>query len=138
MEDMRTVHAVIEDAVAGHWKHERRSFADFLADQEERVGHNPALWFLAERDGVPAGAVIAREPVEHGWIGWLGVHPHHRQRGIANALLHSAFNELRRRGQKTVGVDVDTHNQTDASAVYERAGMTVVMRADQWSKTFVA
>lgn len=138
IEDMSVVHAVIEDAVAGHWKHQRRSFDDFLADQEGRVGHNPELWFLAERDGEPAGAVIAREPPEHAWIGWLGVHPRHRHRGIANALLHTAFNELRRRGQNSVGVDVDTHNQTQANAVYERAGMKVVLRADQWSKTYAA
>jgi mycothiol synthase len=134
--DLTAAHAVIEESVAGHWKHQRRSFDEFLRDQESRDGHNPELWLLAESDGEPAGAVIARDPPEHAWIAWLGVAPHHRQRGIANALLHSAFNELRRRGHETVGVDVDTHNQTGANAVYERAGMTVTLRADQWSQTF--
>jgi mycothiol synthase len=134
--DMRIAHAVLEDAVAGHWKHQRRSFEEFLQDQESREGHNPELWFLAMREGEPAGAAIAREAAENAWIGWLGVHPRHRRHGIANALLHTAFNELRHRGHETVGVDVDTHNETDANAVYERAGMKVILRADQWSKTY--
>ncbi len=135
-EDMRTVHAVIEDAVAGHWKHQRRSFDEFLSGQEARAGHNPELWLLARREGIPAGAVIARDPPDNAWIAWLGVHPQHRRHGIANVLLDSAFNELRRRGHETVGVDVDTHNQTDANAVYKRAGMTVTIQADQWARTY--
>lgn len=134
--DMATVHAVLEDAVAGHWKHERRTFTDFLCDQEARAGHNPALWLLAEHGGEPAGAVIARDPADRAWIAWLGVHPRHRHHGIANALLHAVFNELRHRGHQTVGVDVDTHNQTGANSVYKHAGMTVTARADQWSKTY--
>lgn len=133
---MAVVHAVLEDAVAGHWKHQRRTFTDFLRAQEARSGHDPALWLLAEYDGQPAGAVIARDPADRAWIAWLGVHPSHRHRGVANALLHAVFNELRHRGHQTVGVDVDTHNQTGANAVYEHIGMTITGRADQWSKTY--
>ena len=111
-DDLAIVHAVLEDAVAGHWKHQRRTFADFLDDQQSRPGHNPSLWFLAEYAGAPADAVIAREPVDRAWIAWLGVHPAYRRRGIADALLRTAFSELHRRGHTSVGVDVDTHNQT--------------------------
>lgn len=134
--DMTVVHAVLEDAIAGHWKHQRRTFPEFVHAQEARVGHDPSLWLLAEHDGAPAGAVIARDPPDRAWIAWLGVHPLHRHHGIATALLHAVFNELRCRGHRSVGVDVDTHNQTGAVAVYENAGMTVTMRADHWSKTY--
>lgn len=95
------------------------------------------MWLLAEHDGEPAGAVIARDPADRAWIAWLGVHPLYRHRGIASALLHTVFNELRRRGHRTVGVDVDAHNQTGANAVYEHAGMTATISADHWSKTFL-
>lgn len=134
--DMATVHSVLEEAVAGHWKHRRRSFADFLADQESRAGHDPSLWLLAE-DGQPVGALIARDPAERAWIAWLGVSPDHRGQGIAQALLGTAFEELRRRGHATVGVDVDTHNESGAVEVYRRAGMKPVWQTDQWSKTYV-
>lgn len=39
--DMAVVHAVMEDAVAGHWKHQRRTFDDFLQDQQARMGTTP-------------------------------------------------------------------------------------------------
>jgi hypothetical protein len=50
------VHAVVETAVATNWDHRRRTYEDFLADQRQRDGHDPSLWFLAEADGHPAGA----------------------------------------------------------------------------------
>lgn len=134
--DPATVHAVIEDAVAGHWNHQRRDFADFLADQESRAGHDPALWLLAEQDGVPAGAIICRAPKDRAWVAWLGVLPQFRGRGIAAALLAAGFARLADRGHDTVGVDVDTHNETGAVEVYRRAGMRVLGTADQWHRTY--
>lgn len=134
--DMSTVHRVVEDAVAGHRNHQRRAFADFLADQESRDGHDPALWLLAKSGGTPVGAVICRAPVDRAWVAWLGVLPEARGRGVAAALLGQAFAALRDRGHTTVGVDVDTHNETGAGRVYERAGMRSVGAADQWRKTY--
>jgi ribosomal protein S18 acetylase RimI-like enzyme len=132
--DPRTVHEVIEQAVAGHWHHQRRDFDDFLADQEQREGHDPALWLLAEHDGEPAGAIICRAPEDRAWIAWLGVLPAARGQGMAAALLGHAFAELGDRGHRTVGVDVDTHNETGAGRVYERAGMRSLGTADQWQR----
>lgn len=135
-DDPATVHAVVEEAVAGHWNHGRRTFADFLADQESRAGHDPALWLLAEQNGLPAGAVICRAPKDRAWVAWLGVRPEFRGRGIAGALLAGAFARLADRGHDTVGVDVDTHNETGAVAVYRRAGLRVLGTADQWHRTY--
>jgi len=131
--DMATIHHVLETAIAGHWNHQARDFAAFLADQQHRDGHDPSLWLVAESAGSPVGAVIARTPVDRAWIAWLGVLPEARGRGIATALLGSAFTRLRERGHATVGVDVDTHNQTNAVAVYRHAGMRSLGTADQWS-----
>jgi mycothiol synthase len=131
--DMAIVHEVLETAVAGHWNHQRRDFPDFLTDQRQRDGHDPSLWLVAESAGRPVGAVIARAPADRAWIAWLGVLPEARGRGIAAALLGSAFSRLRDRAHATVGVDVDTHNHTNAVAVYRRAGMRTAGEADQWS-----
>jgi ribosomal protein S18 acetylase RimI-like enzyme len=132
---MATIHGVLETAIAGHWNHDRRDFENFLTDQRQRDGHDPSLWLLAELDRGPVGAVIARAPTDRAWIGWLGVLPEARGRGIATALLGTAFGRLHDRGHATVGVDVDTHNHTDAVAVYRRAGMRTVGTADQWRTT---
>jgi GNAT superfamily N-acetyltransferase len=134
--DRHAVHAVLEDAMAGHWNHQRLSFADFDRDQRQREGYDPNLWLLAEVDGVPAGAVIARDPAERAWIAWLGVVGAHRGRGISTLLLHTAFKCLRQRGHHTVGVDVDTHNSTGAVSIYKGAGMAICGTADQWRKIY--
>jgi mycothiol synthase len=134
--DLATVHAVLEQSVAGHWNHQERDFASFLADQQARDGHDPSLWLLAEVDGEPAAAVIARAPADRAWIAWLGTLAGYRGRGLAAALLRAAFAELRERGHASVGVDVDTHNKTGALRVYEQAGMQVLGAADQWRNSY--
>lgn len=127
-----TVHAVIEDAVAGHWQHRPRDFADFWRDQRGIDGHDPTLWWLAEVDGRPAAALIARGAPGRAWIGWFGTREPYRGRGLGRALLLTAFAELARRGHRTVGVDVDSANETGAPGVYRAAGMRVLGEADQW------
>jgi len=134
--DRRAVHTVLEDAIAGHWNHQRRTFNDFDRDQRQREGYDPDLWWIAEVDGMPAGALIARDIPERAWIAWLGVLEAHRGQGIATLLLRTAFDRLRERDHHTVGVDVDTHNATGAVNVYKAAGMAVLGTADQWRKTY--
>jgi mycothiol synthase len=134
--DGRTVHAVLEDAIAGHWNHQRRTFAEFYTDQRQRDGHDPALWLLAEIDGVPVGAIIAGDPADRAWIAWLGVLEEARGRGVGMLLLRSMFRTLHERGHRSVSVDVDPHNATGAVAVYKNAGMVECGRADQWRKTY--
>ncbi|MEU0949497.1 GNAT family N-acetyltransferase [Streptomyces canus] len=124
----------MEDAPAGHWNHRRRTFAEFDRDQRRREGYDAALWWLAEVDGVWAGAVIAREPSDRAWITWLGVLDAHRDRGIGTQLLRTVFRLLRDRGHHSVGVD--THNSAGALGVYRAAGMSERGIADQWRKIY--
>jgi mycothiol synthase len=135
-QDLRAVHSVLEDALAGHWNHRRRTFAEFDRDQRRREGCDTALWWLAEVDGVCAGAVIARDPSDRAWITWLGVLDAHRGRGIGTQLLRTVFRLLRDRGHRSVGVDVDTHNSAGALGVYRAAGMSERGTADQWRRFY--
>lgn len=135
-QDRRAVHSVLEDALAGHWNHRRRTFAEFDRDQRQRGSYDAALWWLAEVDGVCAGAVIARDPSERAWIAWLGVLDAYRGRGIGTQLLRTVFRLLRDRGHHSVGVDVDTHNSAGALSVYRAAGMSERGTADQWRKIY--
>ncbi len=58
-----------------------------------------------------------------GWVGSLSVRRPWRRKGLAAALLHHTFGEFYRRGQRRVGLSVDSSNLTGATRVYERAGM---------------
>ncbi|MEU8437198.1 GNAT family N-acetyltransferase [Streptomyces sp. NPDC029216] len=134
--DLRTVHSVLNEAFTGDPEHPHPDFEDFHQAQRRREGYNPDLWLLAELDSVPAGALIARDPVDRAWIAWFGVHPAHRRHGLGAQLLTTAFSLLHARGHRTVGVDVDTHN-TGAMQAYTSAGMTLLGAADQWRRTYV-
>jgi mycothiol synthase len=132
---LRLVHELTEEALAGHWDHRPRGFEEFCRAQADAEGHDPELWYLAFVDGDPAGALIARVRTGRGLIGWLGTRPEFRRRGVASALLSAAFDELQTRGVSRVEVDVDTANATNASRVYERAGMRVQFQSTHWRLT---
>jgi mycothiol synthase len=61
-----------------------------------------------------------------GWIASLSVRKPWRKRGLGLALLHHAFGEFWRLGERTIGLGVDAENPTGATRLYERAGMHVV------------
>ncbi|MFF5207627.1 GNAT family N-acetyltransferase [Streptosporangium sp. NPDC000396] len=133
-DDRHRLHMVLEDALAGHWNHHRRTFEEFWTNQRQRDGHDPGLWWIAEIDGAPAAALIARARPDRGWIAWLGTQRRFRGRGLGRFLLLTAFTELRERGCPMVGVDVDSANETNALGVYEAVGMRVLGQADQWQR----
>ncbi|WP_433359021.1 GNAT family N-acetyltransferase [Streptosporangium sp. CA-115845] len=133
-DDRRRLHAVLEEALSGHWNHHRRTFEEFWADQQQRDGHDPRLWWIAEVEGTPAAGLIARSQPNRGWIAWLGAEQRYRGRGLARCLLLTAFAELKARGHHMVGVDVDSANDTNATGVYEAVGMRVLGQADQWQR----
>lgn len=63
-------------------------------------------WFIAELDGNPVGMVHAHVDElrweNRGFIGWFGVIPEHRGRGIEEKLAETAIKELKNRGMKVV------------------------------------
>ena len=130
----RVAHALLEDAIAQDWNHQRRDFGEFIAAQQARPGYDEQLWFIADLDEEPAGVLIARDPESGAWVAWLGVSERSRGNGVAKHLLLTAFDTFRARGRRTVGVDTDTHNATDAVRVYEKAGMVPEGTADAWAR----
>jgi mycothiol synthase len=97
---------------------------------------DPKLYWLAldadtgELAGICTSTLEGFDFAETGFIHQHAVLPAYRRRGLAGALLQTAFGEHFRRGRKGVSLGVDASSLTDAVAVYERAGMTVAARWD--------
>ena len=120
------------DTVLAFWKEaaEGTSISDDRDGVARLLDRDPESLLLAERDGGLAGTVIA------GFDGWrchlyrLAVHPGHRRRGVATALLAAAeerFTALGgRRGDAMVRGENELAHQAWSAAGYERQ--------PQWSR----
>lgn len=135
--DARAVHAAIEESFAEHWGSLPETFEAWRARRLEKV--DPTLW-LVVKDGDEIAAVSANDwkRFGSGWIGALGVRPAWRRRGLAEALLLASFREFHRRGETRIALAVDSENPTGAVALYERAGMRAIWRADVYEKRLAA
>jgi mycothiol synthase len=69
---------------------------------------------------------------EGGWVQQLAVKASHRNRGIARALLQTAFCAVWDRGERTCGLSTDS--RTGARGLYDRVGMRVRMTATSYEK----
>jgi mycothiol synthase len=120
----RDIHAVMEESFAEHWGDTTPPFDDWRRFMD-RAGFDRGMAILAvEREEI-VGGVISASASDAAWVRELGVRPAWRGRGIGTALLSSAFADLSRRGVAEVRLNVDAENQTGATRLYERAGMTV-------------
>jgi mycothiol synthase len=104
--------------------------------------HDPSLWFLAVDEEEIVGISLCRPELEGnrelGWVSTLGVRRPWRRRGLGLALLLHSFAELKARGKRVAGLGVDGQSPTGAVQLYERGGMHVARRFDQYSKTLPA
>lgn len=132
----RAFHAAHQESFASHWEHRPSPREEWEQRRFERETFDPTLWWGAFDGEELAGIVLGeqkRDP-DQGWIDVLGVIPGHRRRGIAEALLKSAFAEFWRRGEHKVGLGVDAESPTGATRVYERAGMRALWQAVVYEK----
>ena len=99
-------------------------------------GFDPSLWLVAWHGAELAGFILtfperAGDPTL-AWVESLGVRLPWRRCGLGTALLRAGFRGLHARGLRRVGLGVDTENETGALRLYERAGMSVMRRGDNW------
>ena len=132
--DLPAVYAVLDRAFADHWDHPHEPFERWLEDNAQGPAYDPDLWFVAWDEERPVGALTAVLRDESGWVSLLGVRAESRGRGIATALLHSAFAAFAARGVRSVLLVVDAESLTGATALYESVGMSVAKRFDVWER----
>jgi mycothiol synthase len=123
----------VEESFADHWGHTPRSFEQWRT-RIEGDEFDPSLWFLAVEGDQVAGVTLAKMRGENGWVQTVGVRRPWRHRGLARALLLTAFRAFYERGIRIVGLGVDAQSLTGATRVYERAGMSVRTRYDLYEK----
>lgn len=131
----RGFHATLEEAFADHWEFRPSPFEEWWERQVAKPDHDPTLWFLV-RSGDDVVAATRNDPERSGggWIGSIGVRRSWRGRGLAKALLLHSFGEFHRRGQRRVGLGVDSTNVTGATKLYESVGMVVDQEQVVWEK----
>jgi len=131
----RAFHGALEEAFAEHWEYQPEPFEEWWERQVARPDHDPSLWFVV-RTGEDVAAATRNDPERSGggWIGALGVRADWRGRGLAKALLLRSFREFHQRGQRRVGLGVDSENATGATKLYESVGMVVDSEQVVWEK----
>jgi mycothiol synthase len=127
--DAHNVHEAVEEAFRDHWGHTDAPFDAWAHHHFEFPGFDPSLWVVAydgdEVAGVCLGRTQSQESPEFGYITTLAVRRPWRKHGLGMALLKRGFQTLREYGFTEAGLGVDAQNQTNAVALYERAGMHV-------------
>ena len=134
--DGERVHALLDEAYAG-WDidYVARSHEGWLSFMTGDSEFDPAMWFLAERDGELVACVLHwKEQQGRGWVKDLVVRESERGRGLGTALLHHGFHAYAARGADRVGLKVDATNPTGAPQLYERLGFVIDQRLGIWTK----
>jgi mycothiol synthase len=135
-DEREALYEVLEEPMEDHWEHTRRPYDEWARRVFGREGYDPTLVWVAAEGGelVAASSCGWKQEGDWGWVGVLGVRRPRRRRGIAEALLLTAFREFRRRGERRVALGVDAQSPTGATRLYERVGMRVFWTAVVYEK----
>lgn len=113
-------------------------FKRFIHHMTGDNSYDPSLWFLAFEGDEIVGICICRrygaEDPETGYVSILGVRRAWRRKGVAKALLLTAFREYFQRGKMKVDLGVDAESLTGATDLYKKVGMDVLHRYDLYEK----
>jgi mycothiol synthase len=135
MDELADVIRATDDAFQDHWGYVEQPFDEryrrWLHFLENSNDFDPSLWYLAMDGNEIAGMSLCwlrsdMDP-EMGWVGTLGVRRPWRRQGLGLALLKHSFHALLERGQKSVGLGVDSESLTGATRLYEKAGMSAIL-----------
>jgi mycothiol synthase len=137
-EEARQLYEAHVEAFADHWGEGKETYEDFGHHHLDAPDFDAGLWFVAWDGDELAGYVGAqeksREDPSRGYIPLLGVRRPYRRRGLAEALLRTAFGALHARGRQGAELHVDADSLTGATRLYERVGMSAHPRFATWEK----
>ncbi|WP_412076837.1 GNAT family N-acetyltransferase [Streptomyces xanthophaeus] len=131
--DRRRAHALVEETFAAHFGHVDRDHEAWLDHLDARDLDWSLVWIASLPGQGDVAVLLTRDDrTSMGWVSHLGVRKELRGRGIGGFLLRHAFAVYAERGRDTVGLGVDTRNETGALALYEAHGMGLHYAVDTW------
>ena len=131
--DRRRAHALVEQTFAAHFGHVDRAYEPWLDHLDARSLDWSLVWIASAPAHGDVAVLLTRDDrTSMGWISHLGVREDLRGRGIGGHLLRHGFAAYAARGRATVGLGVDTRNETGALALYEAHGMALHYAVDTW------
>ncbi|MFO0879286.1 MAG: GNAT family N-acetyltransferase [Gemmataceae bacterium] len=99
-----------------------RSVAEVIRGHQAHGHHDPSWWWLAELDGDPVGVLLLTEASLGEWeVGYMGVVPQARRRGVGSAMLTQALTRVQAIGGVQVVLCVDDRNRP-ARQLYVQLG----------------
>jgi len=118
-------HAAHQEAFADHWDYTPRDFEAWSKSHLESKRFDPRLWCVVRAgDEIAAGTICTGDTYGGGWVHSLFTRRPWRKQGVGAALLRDSFGRFWERGERSIGLGVDTANDTGAFRLYERAGMS--------------
>ena len=134
-EDLAAVHACMHEAFADEWSFRPEAIDDWRKRKLEDPRFDASLWAIAREGGEVCGVALSTAgQFEMGFVNALAVRPALAAARPRPGALRQAFTWFWERGERRVGLGVDTENPTDARRLYERAGMRAVWQADVYEK----
>jgi len=104
------------------------SFADWRTERLADDLADPGGVFVLFENGEPAGYTVYstnRENIDGGYIDKLGVLPEYRGRGYGEMLLRMGVAYSAAKGNSSIGLGVDSGNESGALRLYEKVGFSV-------------
>jgi ribosomal protein S18 acetylase RimI-like enzyme len=137
--ELREFHRIHDAAFGDTPDHEPLSYDRWRA----RIGDVTAWdeWFVAEVDGVLAGALQSSDQAldrQEGWVKSLSVLPAYRRRGVGAALLRRAFARYADKGRQFAGLGVDLTNPTAPLSLYGSVGLRETGWTDMYERVVPA
>ncbi|MDK9496225.1 GNAT family N-acetyltransferase [Streptomyces katrae] len=134
--DRRRAHALVEETFAAHFGHAHRPYESWLDHIDGRSLDWSLVWIASLPGKGDVAVLVTRDDrTSMGWISHLGVRADLRGYGFGSHLLRHAFAAYAARGRDTLGLGVDTLNETGALALYEAHGMALHYAVDTWELT---
>ncbi|MEU8433605.1 GNAT family N-acetyltransferase [Streptomyces sp. NPDC029216] len=131
--DRRRAHALVEQTFAAHFGHAGRDYEAWLDHVDGRRLDWSLVWIASLPHQGDVAVLVSRDDhTSMGWLSHIGVRADLRGRGIGGFLLRHAFASYAARGRDTVGLSVDTVNESGALALYEANGMAPHYAVDTW------
>jgi mycothiol synthase len=126
MKDTEILHELFEEVFSDHFDYHPSSLEEFKK-RFERESFDPELWFLLRKENNVIGFILCSvsEETKIGEITHLGVQKNWRKKGFAGLMLHHAFMTLKQKGMTSAALSVDSDSPTNATVVYQKAGMHV-------------